>query len=194
MLHVVAADRARPLAAYLAGVLAEAPDDPLSPEWVAVPSAGMGRWLALELAHHLGAGAGRSDGVAANIEFRFPGSLRERVLAAGRTAGTDDPWQLERLVWCILEVVDARSDDPQLTFLAHPPPGASRFGLARRVADLFDRYHLHRPDMIRAWAAERPVDGTATRLAGHLRWQPHLWRLCRQRLGVPSPAERLSDL
>ncbi|MDA8342751.1 MAG: exodeoxyribonuclease V subunit gamma [Actinomycetota bacterium] len=194
MLHVVAADRARPLAAYLAGVLAEAPDDPLSPEWVAVPSAGMGRWLALELAHHLGAGAGRSDGVAANIEFRFPGSLRERVLAAGRTAGTDDPWQLERLVWCILEVVDARPDDPQLTFLAHPPPGASRFGLARRVADLFDRYHLHRPDMIRAWAAERPVDGTATRLAGHLRWQPHLWRLCRQRLGVPSPAERLSDL
>ena len=116
------------------------------------------------------------------------------MLAAGRSDGPDDPWQLDRLVWCILEVVDARPGDRQLAHLAEPPPGGSRFGLARRVADLFDRYHLHRPDMIRAWAAGQPIDGTGKRLADHLAWQPHLWRLCRERLGEPSPAERLSDL
>ena len=194
VLHVVAADRARPLAAHLARILADAPPDPLSAEWVAVPSAAMGRWVALELARHLGAGDGRSDGVAANIEFRFPGSLRERVLAAGTAEGAHDPWRLERLVWCILEVVADQPGDPHLAHLAHPPPGASRFGLARRVADLFDRYHLHRPDMIRAWAAGRLIDGTGKRLSEHLAWQPHLWRLCRERLGEPSPAERLDDL
>ncbi|QXC63298.1 exodeoxyribonuclease V subunit gamma [Aquihabitans sp. G128] len=80
MLRLHTADRVVPLAARLAEVLAEAPSDAFAPEWIAVPSEGMRRWLALELARHLGAsGPGSGDGVAANIETAFPGSLRTRA-------------------------------------------------------------------------------------------------------------------
>ena len=48
----------------LAEILATPPDDPFTPDWVAVPSAGMNRWLRLELARRLGATTG-TDGVRA---------------------------------------------------------------------------------------------------------------------------------
>ena len=40
MMHLYAGASARPLAARLAEVLANAPDDPMTPEWLAVPSDG----------------------------------------------------------------------------------------------------------------------------------------------------------
>ncbi|MHB1710672.1 MAG: exodeoxyribonuclease V subunit gamma, partial [Acidimicrobiales bacterium] len=93
MLYLTAADRVEPLAERLAEVLSVPPGDPMTREWVAVPSAGMQRWLSLELARHLGSGGrGSADGIAANIEFGFPGSLRQRVFEAGRISGAD-PWR-----------------------------------------------------------------------------------------------------
>lgn len=53
IVHV--ADRLTSLATELASVLAAPADDVIAREWVAVPSAGMRRWLQLELAAHLGA-------------------------------------------------------------------------------------------------------------------------------------------
>ena len=92
MLHLSSASRARALAAALAQVLSEPPEDPMTPEWIAVPTTPMRRWLALELARSLGAsGPGAADGIAANIDFGSPDSLRQIVLAAGR-AGEGDPW------------------------------------------------------------------------------------------------------
>ena len=92
MLHLSSASRAGPLAAALAEVLADPPADPMTPEWVAVPTMAMRRWLALELARSLGtSGPGAADGVAANIRLGFPGTLRQVVLEAG-SAGELDPW------------------------------------------------------------------------------------------------------
>ena len=62
-----------------------------------------------------------------------------------------------------------------------------RFGAVRHIADLFDRYGVHRPDMLRAWAAGRP---TRRRADG---WQPELWRRLRARIGArvrPSGSRR----
>ncbi|MCJ7436275.1 MAG: exodeoxyribonuclease V subunit gamma, partial [Acidimicrobiia bacterium] len=111
MLHLSAADRVGPLAVALAEVLAEPPADPMTPDWVAVPTLGMHRWLALELARSLGAsGPDAGDGIAANITFTFPGALRQRVLGVGHDADHDagsdergDPWQVEHLVWAVLD-------------------------------------------------------------------------------------------
>ncbi|MHB8458209.1 MAG: exodeoxyribonuclease V subunit gamma, partial [Acidimicrobiales bacterium] len=50
MLHIASAAQVEPLAAALAAVLAEPLSDLMTPEWVAVPTVGMQRWLALELA------------------------------------------------------------------------------------------------------------------------------------------------
>ena len=54
------------------------------------------------------------------------------------------------------------------------------------MADLFDRYAVHRPDMLQRWA-----DGSPRRTRPP--WQVELWRLLRDRIGQPSPAERLGD-
>ncbi len=179
----------------LAEVLAEPPVDPMSPEWVAVPTVGMRRWLALELARSLGAsGPGAGDGVAANIDFPFPGALRTAVLEAGSLDRVGDPWRVDCLVWAVLEVLRSRRDDARLGPLTVLPAGATWFGRARRIADLFDRYAVRRPGLVLNWSAGRDVDGTGRPLAAHDSWQPHLWRLLRALVGVPSPPERLPRL
>jgi exodeoxyribonuclease V gamma subunit len=195
MMHLYSAGQARPLATRLAEVLGDPPPDPMTPEWLAVPSDGMRRWLSLELARHLGAsGEDRGDGIAANIQRAYPGTLRNCVLTAGRGDPEADPWSIERLVWSVLGVAEDRPADPDLALFLALPDGASRYAKARRVADLFDRYHLHRPGMIRAWSAGRFVDGTGRRLADHAAWQPRLWQLVRDRVGEASPPERLAGL
>ena len=195
MMHLYSAGQARPLVARLAEVLADTPADPMTPEWMAVPSDGMRRWLSLELAGHLGSsGPDSGDGIAANFVRAYPGTLRNCVLAADRDPADADPWSIEQLVWSVLSVGDDHADDSVLSPFLDLPRGASRYANARRVADLFDRYHLHRPDMIRSWAADDPVDGTGRPIVDHAAWQPHLWQLVRQQVGEPSPPERLPDL
>jgi exodeoxyribonuclease V gamma subunit len=198
MIHLTSASSPRSLAAHLAELLADDPSDPMTPEWLAVPSHGMRRWLSLELARHLGAsGAGRSDGIAANIIPAFPGDLRTAVLAVDRTDADLDPWHIERMVWTVLEVIDGVGAGAEDGLGLPTDLWANRFSIyarARRIADLFDRYHLHRPQMIRSWSQGRFVDGSGRALAGHAAWQPRLWSEVRRRMPEPSPPERLPML
>jgi exodeoxyribonuclease V gamma subunit len=195
MMHLYSAASARPLAARLAGVLEAALPDPLTQEWLAVPSDGMRRWLSLELARHLGASApGAGDGIAANIVRAYPGDLRSAVLAIDRPADHADPWRIERMVWPVLEAIveaDAATLPTGLTVLESQREGASLYAKGRRIADLFDRYHLYRPHMVRQWARDRLVDGTGRALDDHAGWQARLWRRVRELIDEPSPPERL---
>ena len=194
-----AAESLTDLAARLADVLADPVPDPMSPELLGVTSFALGRWLRLELAARLGTGptlngAARGDGVAANFQVAFPDTLRRAVLAAGRPPGTDDPWDVERLAWTLVEVSHEVDDDPAMAPFATIADGATRYGIARRVADLFDRYSVHRPTMISAWAAGDDLDGDLEALDEGWAWQPHLWRLARARIGHPSAPELLPGL
>jgi exodeoxyribonuclease V gamma subunit len=207
-MHLYSAARAEDLAVRLAGVLVDDPLDPMESEWMAVPSDGMRRWVNLELARHLGATRpGGGDGVVANFVRAYPGTLRDLVLdAASRhdgdvsgDAGTDDPWQIDRMVWSLLAVFDDLATGggmPEFTELA---AGACRFTRVRTVADLFDRYHLHRPEMIRAWADADPsdrgsVDGSGQTISTFAAWQPRLWRLLRREIASDSPPERMGTI
>ncbi|MCU0308468.1 MAG: exodeoxyribonuclease V subunit gamma, partial [Thermoleophilia bacterium] len=183
MLHVHRGERADALAGALADLLAAPPDDPLAPEVVAVPTRGVERWLAQTLATRLGAGgAGTGDGVAANLRFPFPGRLVGQALAAATGLDpADDPWRPERLAWPLLGVVDALAADPRLAPVRGQLTGPGRLTAVRHVADLFDRYGVHRPALLLEWARADPGEG----------WQPLLWRGLRDRLGVASPAERV---
>ena len=195
MMHIYSADRALPLVSRVADVLSHPPADPMTAEWLAVPSDGMRRWLSLELARHLGAsGPGRGDGIAANFVRAYPGTLRSCVLTAGRDDPDQDLWTIDRLVWPVLEVIRQAGGDSELHPLRRLAPGASHYAQARRVADLFDRYHLHRPAMIRSWSAGVDIDGSGRHLPDTASWQPHLWRLVRDRIGEPSPPERWPGL
>ena len=193
------AERADVLVAALAGVLATPLDDPFAAEIVAVPSRGIERWLSQQLSNLVGASAGRGDGICANVEMPFPGRLVGRALAAATGVEADgDPWAPARAVWPLLEIVDEHLDDAWLAALAahavrgtDGAPPTARFGIVRHVADLFDRYAVHRPAMIVRWAAGDDVDGRGVRLPADLAWQPALWRLLRARVDTASPAERL---
>lgn len=193
VLHRYSAGRARPLVERLAEAMAEAPPDPLSPEWLATPSEGMRRWVVLELAARLGSSApGWADGVCANVEPAFPGTLRAAVLAADGSDWRTDPWAPNRLAWTVLEVLSDESTAPALGVpLA---PDASRYATARQIADHFDHYHVHRPAMVRSWVEGHEVDGLGQPLVADAVWQPRLWRAVRGRIDQPSAPERWPEL
>ncbi len=165
----------------------------MAPEVISVPTRGIERWLTQQLSAHLGASTGRHDGVCANIDFPFPGTLVSGALARALDAEPDaDPWSPQRAVWPLIEVVEEHFDDPWLAPLAEhiknsaTVEGSRRFSSIRHMADLFDRYAVHRPDMLQRWATGSPQLDEPT-------WQVELWRLLRERIGTPSPAERLRD-
>jgi exodeoxyribonuclease V gamma subunit len=177
----------------LAGVVAEPLGDAMEAEVVAVPTRGVERWLTQQLSAHLGTTPGRNDGVCANVDFPFPGTVIGAALAlAGGIDPQADPWSPERSVWPLLEVVDASLEEQWLSPLAAhlhnsaPDAGTRRFASVRHIADLFDRYSVHRPEMLRGW-----LDGDKDHPSAG--WQPELWRRLRNRIGLPSPAERLID-
>ncbi|HEX2412075.1 MAG TPA: exodeoxyribonuclease V subunit gamma [Solirubrobacteraceae bacterium] len=178
MLHIHRAERADGLIEALSDLLADPPDDPFAAEVISVPTRGMERWLTQRLSDRLG--------VCANVEFPFPRTLtQDAVAAATGLDPAEDPWLPERMVWPLLEVVDAALDEPWLTgFAAHVRRG-HRFPAVRHLADLFDRYALLRPEMVRGWARGELVDTDAS-------WQAELWLRLRGRIGRPGPAERLA--
>src|SRR3954447_7736415 len=175
MLHVHRSDRADGLVAALRELLAAPPDDPFAREVVAVPTRGMERWLTQRMAAVLGASPGRADGVCANVEFPFPRRLTAAAVAAASGIALEaDPWLPERLVWPLLEVVDAS--------LAGPWPrapakhlAARRFAAVQHIATLFDRYATHRPELLREFGG----------------WQGEVWRPLVAKIPEPAPATRL---
>lgn len=214
MLEVVRSNRLEPLVDALAERLAAAPlTDPMQAEVVAVPSRGSERWLSQQLAARLG-DTGIGDGVAAGLAFPFPGGLVEDLVArlAG-AAGAADPWRAERLAWPVLAVLDdlavgaadpavgaadpapgreARPWLPLERYLRGPdgPVATRRLPLARRVADVLDRYALARPAMVAAWEDGRDVGPDGSDLAVEQRWQPALWRHLCATLDADSPTRR----
>lgn len=201
-LHTAA--RADALLAPLVRLVAQPLADPLQSEVIAVPTRAMERWLAQQLAQVLGARDARRDGICANIEFCFPGSVIGRAIAAAGVDGDEDPWRPERAAWQLLEVVEDAEDltayGPLATHLGRGSGAGPdlqragrRFGVLRHIADLFDRYAMHRPEMVRAWAAGRAEDGDGNALPSQWAWQAALWRSLRERIGEPSMPERLPE-
>ena len=192
-LHLHRSERADALVAALAAVLGDGSDDPFTPEVVAVPARGVERWLSQRLSHHLGASAA-GDGVCANVEFPWPSRLVADAVAVGSGIDPDDdPWRAGRVLWSVLDVIDANTGDPWLAALGrHLGDGQGRrFVAARHLAGLFDSYAAHRPAMLRDWLDGQNTDGLGTPLPEDLGWQAELWRRLRMLVGTPSPAERL---
>lgn len=198
MLTLHHADEIEPLLDALAVVLTPAPADAFTPDLVVVPTAGLADVAKVGLGRRLGAQEGQGDGVVANVEFVFPGRFQARALGlrpAGPVVDADtDPWSIGHLTWHVLE---------ELQHGNIVVPGANtsnRWALARRVADLFDRYATQRPRLIQLWAQGEYTDGTygtngeLTPLSPDHHWQVQLWQAVRTRIGVPGPAERLPGL
>ena len=153
-------NRMEALAGALARLMRAEPGDPFAPERVVVPHPTIGRWLSLELAHALG--------IAANVRFEQPA---EFVWSVMREAVPDLPRESAytpvRLRWRIHDVLPELAEGPARAVRGYLGDGdpRKRFELADRLARVFDRCLLYRPDWIREW--ERGA-------APH--WQARLWQ------------------
>lgn len=196
MLTIHRAQRSTVLADALARLLADPLPDPFATEVVAVPAKGVERWLTQRLSHVLGAVDG--DGVAANIAFPSPTRVvDEAIAAAAGSAPDDDPWAPPRLLWTVLSTIDGCLDEPWCAVLRAHLYGehriTRRWATAAHLGDLWRSYAAQRPQLFVDWAAGHDTDGLGEPLPRDLCWQAELWRRVRERLAVPSPAERLAD-
>jgi exodeoxyribonuclease V gamma subunit len=198
-LHIHRAERADALVRGLGALLGTPPDDPFTPDVVAVPSKGVERWITQTLAASLGTSTG--DGVCANVLFPSPARVVADALATGTgVEPRDDPWSEPRLAWVLLDVVDRCGAEEwcvtlgrHLGLLDGQRDQGRRVAVAQRLAALFTGYGAQRPAMLRDWAAGRDSAGPGASLDEDLVWQAELWRRVRAAIGTDSPAERLAD-
>ena len=162
------------LAAALAEQLRAVPGAPLAPERIVVPHRTIGRWLSFELARELG--------VAANLRFELPAGFAWSIMR-GAVPGLprQHGFSPDQLRWRIHDVLPAFAADGDGSegqvvgrYLADGDP-RKRFELADRLARVFDRYVVYRPEWIREW--ER---GDAPH------WQARLWRRVVEAAGGPA--------
>jgi exodeoxyribonuclease V gamma subunit len=199
VLRLHRAERTSVLTDALAEVLRTPLPDPFLREVVAVPAKGVERWLTQRLSTALGTGTSY-DGVAANIAFPSPTRLvDEAVAAAAGHEADDDPWQPQRVLWTLLDIIDVCVGESWCDVLAaHLGHGVQshrngrRYAAAEHLRDLYRSYSAHRPQMLVDWAAGDDTDGAGAPLEADQLWQAELWRRLRAELAAASPAERLA--
>jgi exodeoxyribonuclease V gamma subunit len=179
-------DRPDALVAALAAELDHPRHDPFEADVIAVATPGQGRWLMQQLGRVLGTSQDRTDGVAARIELPTPrnlfAELERDVLCITRD---DDPWATDRLAWTMLRAFEIAEQEPWFRDVAIHLSGADRpgrrYGVARRLCELFAHYARWRPDLL-------TMPGT-----GSHAWQHHLWGLVVDLVGGPTPWARTDD-
>ncbi|MEO5975246.1 MAG: exodeoxyribonuclease V subunit gamma, partial [Ilumatobacteraceae bacterium] len=174
------------------------PVDIFQVQHLIVPTAGVKAWLMPELAKHLGT-SGKQDGIVANIEVDYPGSLT-KFLTPNRN-GKVDPWSIQNLTFVLLEII---ANNPKYLEIVKRSGGPLL--AARAIADRFDRYQVRRPAMIRQWENKIPTLSPTTndefrngeQVTKQLDlsdiWQYELWRTARERINEPSPPARQLQL
>ena len=164
MLHLHHSNRLEALAGVLAERMLAAPGHPLEAERIVVAHRSMARWLTLELAS--------AQGIAANLRFELPADFAWSIIrAAAPGIGGERAYTPVRLRWRIYDALPdfaAEKGEPSAApvraYLAGGGP-RERFELADRLARVYDRCLLYRPDWIREWARSPPPH-----------WQARLWR------------------
>jgi len=184
--QVFSAQSAQPLLPLLADRLRAPLADPFLPDIVVVPTAGTRDWLIEQLGHRLipegaGEGAGAGEAILTNVHFWFPNEFN--LHAIGTERASDDPWSVARLRWTLLGLLTA---NPSLA------PGfaeaKSPLATSQRIAELFDRYSVYRPEMPATWAVGTESDPTQP-LRPDKQWQYRLWHAVHDVIGA-STGER----
>ncbi|MDE0169281.1 MAG: exodeoxyribonuclease V subunit gamma [bacterium] len=188
------------LVGKLCDMLASPPPDPFAPELVAVPTRGIERWLTQRIASGM-ADRTSGDGVCANVEFPSPRRLvRDVLLTIPELASALESWEGTALTCSVVSVLDDHLDEPWMWLLDRfvdagrgidALGNGQRLRAARKISGLFTRYARRRPDMVGAWRAGRDLGADGGALPEADLWQPRLWRLVRDRIGMPGLAELL---
>ena len=157
-MQLVVANDLETLADRLVEHLSDSPNDPFTPESIVVPGDGVRSWLTHAIATRIG--------ICSNINFAYPAKFLKTVFNLESKLGL---WETGPLTWAIHAIQKEDGIDDLLR--------------ARAIADVFDRYILYRPHMVRRWSDGENVDGALQALADHQQWQPELWRKLEAELG-----------
>ncbi len=181
MLKIHTGNRMELLVDALARAVAEPLPDPFEPEVVVVQNRGMERWVTMELA--------RRAGVWMNARFPFPNAAVEELF--DRVLGPEEGaagWARENLAWRVYALLPRLLERPPFgplgRYLEGDPTALKRYQLALRIADLFDRYTVYRPEMVLDWEQGGRSGGE------HGAWQAELWRTLVERYGPGHRAGR----
>ena len=160
-LNIYTSNRMERLVEALARAVASPLASPFVPETIVVQSAGMQRWLAMELAGRFG--------VWANCRYPFPNAMVRQLFAAVIPDLPDSSeFTPEVMGWRIMGLLPelcGREEFGSLrSYLEGDREELRRYQLATRIADTFDQYTLFRPDLLREWEEGRGGE-----------WQALLW-------------------
>jgi exodeoxyribonuclease V gamma subunit len=181
-MKVFMGNRLEVLVDRLCAHLSQPLSSPLLPEIIVVQSRGMDRWLSMEIAVR--------QGICTNIRFPFPknfiAEIFKRIIPDYQEPAV---FQTEVMPWMIMKLLPGFLDDQDFEeikrYLAMPDGrhGSSRsdadhnvhayslklYQLSSRIAGVFDRYMIHRPQMIDLW--DEGGIGTPEEI-----WQARLWK------------------
>ena len=189
-MRIYRSNRVESLVPALARTVHSPVSDPFAPEWIVVQGPGMEKWLSMALS--------RENGVFANPRFPFPRTFLTQMIEAVLGPDEDDTlrYEPERLAWTVAaalpEHLEKRSFAPLAQYLVDDEHGEKRLQLARRIAETFDHYVIHRPEMILGWQSGAAGQGT-DRLDPELDWQRELWLSLVERCGPGHLASRVLD-
>ena len=162
-LTILSSNRVETLQSRLTQQLAAQPlHDPFAQEVIVVPTYAMARWLNLRIA--------QQQGIAANIDYPQAGTWIWTLAATiVNDTAEQDPYSADALNWQVFSLLPEQLEHTSFAALRHyldnDDDGLKRWQLAQRIAEVFDRYQLYRPDKIRAWSA-----------GNESHWQARLWR------------------
>ncbi len=174
-IDVVSAQSVEYLLPVLAERLQQFQADSFAPDIVVVPGVGISDWIQERLAIYFGA-----RGIVANTKFWLPNEFNSNAASLYSTH-LDIP-DVAEMQWTILEYLRQEGLEGR-----EPVPGfllaKRKLSFAKRVAELFDKYAVHRPEMILDWNAGKNTDGIEE-LPDNQIWQPVLWRHLHSLLGT----------
>ena len=151
----------------LTSVVGEPLSSPLESEVIVVQSKGMERWLSMELA--------KKFGIWMNCRFPFPNKFVWEMFAAV-VPDLPDVSRLspQVMTWSIMRLLPQHQHAPDFDvinkYLVQESDHLKRLQLSERIADIFDKYSIYRPEMVLRWDEGEEETGQGAR------WQAELWR------------------
>lgn len=164
------------------------PEHPLAPQTVVAAHPGMKHWLVGALARRRGCG-----NIVANLDIVLPSAWLDALAAQalGQHAVALQPYRREHLRWRIHELLGGLDSDEVRGYLQGDDAPRRRFQLADRLARLYSRYLIYRPDWLEAWARGGVPQRDPTLRAGFMEL---VWRRLRGQIGMPHRGELLERL
>lgn len=145
---------------------------PFTPDLVVVQSAGMQHWLRLQLAS--------ANGICANVQFKFLREITDGLMYSAQVIERGRAFSEDNMLWMFLRLFhdETLMEMPVFRhvrdYFSGEQPDLKKFQLAERLASIFDRYIIYRPDWLLAW--EQNTEPGELLHDPHAPWQAELWR------------------